>query len=124
MKDQENNLSEENGKRKQLVEIVIILVFGIAVYAFSATFDILEKIVKFSWENESLEIDELLTVSFFLSIALLIFWIRRWKDLKRLLNTYCRHERQRYGHRGIVWCFLEILAYNRTILYSPCLQMI
>jgi hypothetical protein len=86
MKIQQDHLSEENSRRKQIFEIVLISVLGLTVYAFSATFDILEKIVKFSWENESLEIDELLTVSFFLSIALLIFWIRRWKDLKRSLS--------------------------------------
>lgn len=70
---------------KLYIELALIIVFCVAVYAMAANYDILEKIVKFSWEHESLEIDEWLTVSFFLSIALSVFWIRRWRHLKHAL---------------------------------------
>ena len=46
----------------------------------------MEKIVEFSWKHENLEIDELITVSFFLSFALLFLLIRRCKNLKRALS--------------------------------------
>ena len=82
----QNRFFEEKSNRKQILELLVIFIFSVFVYLFSASFDLLEKIVKFSWENESLEIDELLTVTFFLSFALLIFWIKRWKDLKKSLS--------------------------------------
>jgi hypothetical protein len=86
MNMKQNTIPEDHKNQKLILELVVLFIFAVAVYIFSGTFDMLEKIVEFSWENEHLEIDELLTVAFFLSFALLAFWVRRWKDLKRALS--------------------------------------
>lgn len=68
------------------LEIVLILVFGIAVYMLASIYDILEQIVEFSWNHENWEIDELFIVTFCLSFVLLFLLIWRWKNLKIALS--------------------------------------
>jgi len=48
---------------------------------FAARYDILERIVKFSGEHENWELDEVITVSIFLVVALAFSLIRRWRLL-------------------------------------------
>ena len=81
--DIHENLEEDNNsKSKMVLEILAILAFSIAVYVASQQYDILEKIVEFSWQHEKWELDELLSVSIFVSIAFVFFSVRRWNDLR------------------------------------------
>ena len=68
---------------KLLLEVILLFALCVAVFMLSENYDILEKIVAFSWRHEHLEIDEWLMVTFVLSFALMLFWLRRWKDLKK-----------------------------------------
>jgi len=79
-------VSKDNKNFKLVLEIVLILAFSITVYISARTYDILEQIVEFSWKHENWEIDELFTVTFFLSFVLLFLLIRRWKNLKNALS--------------------------------------
>ncbi len=90
MNIQHNWLTEDCGHRSLMIEIFLIIAICIAAYALSARFDLLESIVEFSWRHESWEIDELLTVTFFLSISLLVFWIRRWYSLRKAFSEIVR----------------------------------
>ncbi len=67
---------------KQGIEMMIIAVLSILVYLFSSQVDILEKIVSFSRSHEKYELDELITVAIFLSIALIIFIGRRMREFR------------------------------------------
>lgn len=43
----QNRFFEEKSNRKQILELLVIFIFSVSVYLFSASFDLLEKIVKF-----------------------------------------------------------------------------
>ena len=85
---QKYTTSEDNDtmSRKFVLEIALILAASILVYILAGAFDILERLAEFAWKHENLEIDELISVSVFLSFAFLVFWIRRWKSLKQAVS--------------------------------------
>ena len=76
-------ISKNKAKLTPIFDIFIILILSIIVYIFAAKYDILEKIIEFSWKHEKWEIDEFITVSFFLVFAFIIFSMRRWKEAKK-----------------------------------------
>ena len=81
--DIQPNIDLENKMKPRLrLELLILFTLSITAYIVAQNFDLLEKMVEFSWKHENWELDELLTVSFFISIALISFSMRRWKDLK------------------------------------------
>ena len=71
-------------EKKQITEIIIIVVLSIIVYIFSFKHDALESTIKFLERHEKWEIDEFLTVSIFLVFALLFFSIRRWFEVREV----------------------------------------
>lgn len=81
MNTEQNTVSENKTKQKPILELLIIFAFGIAVFIFAASFDILERVVEFSRQHEKWELDEVITVSGFLVFALALFSLRRWKEV-------------------------------------------
>ena len=79
----ELNISPKiNRKRLLRLELILMAVLGIATFIVAAKFDILEKVVDFSHRHENFELDELISVTFFLVFALAFFSMRRWKELR------------------------------------------
>ena len=81
-----NKVTENKAKQKLLLELLIIFAFCIAIFIFSAHYDILEKLVKFSLLHENWELDEIITVSFFLVFAFAVFSMRRLEELRKTLS--------------------------------------
>jgi hypothetical protein len=52
----------------------------LVVFWLAGKYDILEKLINLSRKYENMEMDELITASVFLSFALTVFAIRRWKE--------------------------------------------
>ena len=73
-------LSTEIVVRKQVMDLLIISVGAIAVYLISRAYDILEMIVHFSQSHENWEVDELMTVTIFLSLAMGVYIYRRLRE--------------------------------------------
>lgn len=86
MKPVQNTIPENREKQKLILELIIILVFSIAVFIFAANYDILEGVVEFSRQHEVWELDEVLAVSVFLVFALAIFAVRRWQEVRQAQN--------------------------------------
>ena len=68
------------GKYKQ--EIIIIFIVSILSFCFFSKFDLLEKIVKLSFEYENFEIDELISSAIVILFCITLFSLRRVRDLK------------------------------------------
>lgn len=83
MNGKQNETPEKSVKQKLVLELFIILLSSVAVYILAAYYDILEKIVEFSRQHENAELDEIVTVSIFLVVALALFSIRRWRELQK-----------------------------------------
>ena len=64
----------------------LMLALCVAVYILAARYDILEHIVEFSKQHESLEIDEIITVSYFLVFAFAFFSFRQWCRVRKSEN--------------------------------------
>ena len=78
----QNGVVEETRRSKRVIDLVVILVLAIVVFIVATLFDILERIVAFSQQHENWEIDEIITVSIFLVVALAVFSLRRFRELK------------------------------------------
>jgi hypothetical protein len=87
MNTEQNTVPENKAKQKPILELLIILVFSIAIYIFAASYDILERVVAFSRQHENWELDEFITVSFFIVFALAFFSVRRWKEVRNARNV-------------------------------------
>lgn len=64
------------------IDIFILLLLSVIVFILSSYYDILEAVVAFSNQYEHLEIDEFITMLMFLFFGLLIFSLRRLKEIK------------------------------------------
>jgi len=69
-------------RRRAVIEVWIIVALGVIVYFASSMFDLLEWFADYSRTHEEWELDEFATVVAYLSIALLIFSIRRWREAR------------------------------------------
>lgn len=72
-------------KKRQLFELLLILAGSLIVFAVSAYFDLVEKIVTVLEPYNHLQLDEILLLSLFLSLALALFSARRWSELHQAL---------------------------------------
>jgi len=72
------------GKDKQ--EIIIIFIVSILSFCFFSKFDLLEKIVKLSFEYENFEIDELISSVIVILFCITLFSLRRVRDLKTAIR--------------------------------------
>ena len=68
-------------RRAALCELFLLAVLGIVVYALASTFDVLEGVVALSRRYEDWELDELIILSMFFTLELLVFSLRRWKEV-------------------------------------------
>jgi hypothetical protein len=72
--------------QKQMVELLVILAGSIIVFILSAYYDLIEKVVIISHRYEHLQVDEFFTLTCFLSLALAVFSVRRWLELRKALS--------------------------------------
>ena len=79
-------VSRRNYRRRQLIDLILIITFAVAAYLISSVYDLLEKLVDFSRKHETWELDEFVTVFIFLVFALLIYTIRRLREINDLKN--------------------------------------
>ena len=75
--------SKPDNNRPYLLELFIIFFGCIAVFVLSANFDMLEALVEFSRRHESWELDEIIIVSVFIALAMIVFSMRRWHEAKK-----------------------------------------
>jgi len=73
-----------NDLRGVLLECGVIVVAAIVVFVVSGTQDILENLVTFCHQHEHLELDEWIVVAVFLSLALTVFALRRWREVRQV----------------------------------------
>lgn len=73
--------------KRQILDIIVIIALSIAVYLFSSAYDWIEQLTDFLAEHEDRELDEIIAVSFFLVLALLVFAFRRWYEIRKVTNS-------------------------------------
>lgn len=61
-------------------DAVILALMTLVVFWLAGEYDILEKLVELTRKHEDLELDELITALVFMSVALLVFALRRWNE--------------------------------------------
>lgn len=66
-----------------VTDLLLIGILSLVVYAISWRFDLFEYIAAVASAHEQGELDEILTVVFFLALAFVIFAYRRWKELEQ-----------------------------------------
>lgn len=86
MKTEQKMAPENEAAQKPILELLIILAISIAVYILAARYDILERVVAFTQQHERWELDEVITVVFFIVFASAIFSLRRWKEFRDANN--------------------------------------
>ncbi len=86
MNKEHNAISENKVKPNLLLELFVILALGIVVYMLAARYDFLEQIIKFSRQYENWELDEFIIVAVFFVVALALFSVRRWRELRIVEN--------------------------------------
>lgn len=64
-----------------LLDASAVAIVGVAVYLVSLQSDLFEKIVEFTRRYEAWELDEIIAPMIALACCLLVFAIRRWRDL-------------------------------------------
>ena len=65
-------------RRSTGLDLIIIGIYTVAVFYAAGHYDLLENFFELSRKYENLELDEVITVGFFLSFALVYFSLRRW----------------------------------------------
>lgn len=81
MKLEQHEIPKNRVPLNRIGDFLIIIALSIVVFITAGRFDILERIVKFARRHEQWELDEIITVSIFLVIALALLLIQRWRDL-------------------------------------------
>ena len=70
-------------KSSAFFDFCIIILGVITIFLLSRERDLLEAIVRFSHQYEHWELDEVITLSIFLTVALAVYSIRRWREIVR-----------------------------------------
>jgi hypothetical protein len=71
-------------RKKVYIDLAVIGILSVFVYAIASSIDMLENMYEFTRAHDSWELDELIPVGLFLSLALGIFAYRRWQDIRVL----------------------------------------
>lgn len=79
------------------LELVIISIILILSFFFFSKYDVLEKIVVFSSEYEKYEIDELISTLIVLSICMVWFSFRRWRETLRTITIIEKKNKEIIG---------------------------
>lgn len=72
---------------RPLAELLIILLTAIGVYLITGQYDLFEELVALAEKYEAWEIDEILIITFYLSITLTLFAFRRWRQQTLVEHT-------------------------------------
>ncbi len=75
-----------------IIELIIIIFLGNIVFALSARYDALEHFLELSKRYEKWNLDEILLLSFYFSIAMFIFALRRWREKRKNLEALHKNE--------------------------------
>jgi two-component system, sensor histidine kinase and response regulator len=67
-------------------DLILISAGAVAVFLLAAKVDLLEEVMEWLHEHDGWQLDEVIIVMVFLSIAMSVFAIRRYQDLKQSLN--------------------------------------
>ena len=62
-------------------DLIIVVTLAIIVFAFSATFDLFNKIISWIYQHDTWQLDEVFTVTLYLVIAIGVYAWRRHKEL-------------------------------------------
>jgi len=81
-------------KKRLFIELCLIVMVGIVVFFVASYFDIFEQMIKFTEQYEHLELDELISLSFYCSVVLTLFSIRRWKELQKAHQVLAEQNEQ------------------------------
>ncbi len=71
-------------------DVLIIAALSAVAYLIAIRFDLFEQIYRFVHQHETWELDELILLSFFSSIGLMVYALRRHRELKQQLKTIHR----------------------------------
>jgi len=82
MNTEQNSISKNRADLNIGLELLAILALAIAVYALSARYDILERIVEFSRKHEEWQLDEILIVFIYLVVALTFFGLQQLRKIR------------------------------------------
>lgn len=74
--------------RRILVALAIIIVLAIVVFFLAMKLDLAETVLGFAQTYEAYELDELIIVGLFLAVALALFSIKLWIELKREMKEH------------------------------------
>ena len=83
-------------------DLIIVLLFSVTVYIFSAEIDLLEIIADFSRDHEKYEIDEFLPTIASLAVGLIYFSIRRLSESRKCISNYKKVNKEIKILRGII----------------------
>ncbi len=68
--------------RMRIVELFTIIVASAIVFLISSANDILEGIAEVARRHENWELDEIIPTSLFLLVAMAVYSMRRWREIK------------------------------------------
>jgi hypothetical protein len=89
-----NTASKSLFSHRQWTELLIVIIVGVLVFVISARADLLERLLEYSLRHESWEVDELLVMSAYFAVALLIYSIRRWRDVTASARAVAERNRE------------------------------
>jgi len=81
-------------KKHLLIELILIIMVGIVVFFIASYFDVFEQMAKFTEQYENFELDEFISLSFYFSVILALFSIRRWKELQKAHQVLAEQNEQ------------------------------
>ena len=111
MDNETNRILSKKITRKQILDVILIIIFVIIVYIFASEHDILERIIDFSVQHEKWEFDEFITVS--------IVLVPDDYILDDTLSSWNR-EKNRYGKNSLSavnYTFVNIRKQNSLTVY-------
>jgi diguanylate cyclase (GGDEF)-like protein len=81
-------------KRPHTRDALVLLVAGVAIFAAAHFFDLPPLLLQFGLDHADLEVDDIIFVIFMLSVALMIYGFRRYRDLSREIHARVEAEHE------------------------------
>ena len=78
--------------KKVTIDIILLIIFNSIAFLIFSQIDALEWLYDYSKAHEEYELDEVIALFFTISISLIIFAIRRWKEGVRLEQRLTAHQ--------------------------------
>jgi diguanylate cyclase (GGDEF)-like protein len=83
-----------NWKRPHTRDALVLLSAGVAIFAISDFFDLGPRLLQFGIDHADWEVDDIIFVVFMLSVALVIYGFRRYRDLSREIHARVEAEHE------------------------------